>query len=123
MTELRDVLREHLRHHLAARDRDAVAALRTAIAAIDNAEAQPVPETSATEQLLGPSPSAEVPRRTIADAEAEALVRTEIEDLRDAAGDLRAAGRDDSSARADRQADVLAAILGGRPRASGPEPE
>ena len=32
MTELRDVLREHLRHHLAARDRDAVAALRTAIA-------------------------------------------------------------------------------------------
>ena len=38
---------------MVARDRPAVQAIRSAVAAIENAEAQPTDGTSATEQLLG----------------------------------------------------------------------
>jgi uncharacterized protein YqeY len=103
-----------------ARDRAAVAALRSALGAIANAEAvDPAqaprpdvghPEIAGTVVGVG---AAEVERRTLTDAEAEAIVRAEVAGRRSAASEYERAGQ---QARADllrAEARALSACLDG----------
>jgi uncharacterized protein YqeY len=85
-------MRSDLTVAMKARDRDAVVALRTALAAIANAEAVPVDEVPSppAEPIVGRAQ--EVPRRVLAPSDVEAIVRREVEDRRDTIEELR--GRD-----------------------------
>ena len=109
--DIRATLRRHLRERMAARDRTAVQAIRTAVAAIENAEAQPTDGSTATEQLLGLASSADVARRVVADREARELVAGEIDELRDAARQHREIGATASADTLTRQAELLEQIL------------
>ena len=108
---IRETLRRHLRERMVARDKPAVLAIRAAVAAIENAEAQPIDDSSATEQLLNASTSADVARRPVSDEDARALVAGEIEELRAAARHHRSIGQSESAAIIERQADLLRQIL------------
>lgn len=116
-----DELRSHLRRHLGAavrdRDRIAVAALREAIAALDNAEAIPLGgdlEAEAGEYVAGGVVglgAAEAERR-ILDAEAQrAIVRAEIETRLAAASTYDEHGQSARSADLRLGAEVLLAAL------------
>jgi hypothetical protein len=100
-----------------AGDRDLTAALRTALAALDNAEAVPcAPAEAAASSThvagghagLG---AAEASRRVLAEDEERAIVRAEVEDLRAAAAEYSAAGQDERAASAARTAGVLERLL------------
>lgn len=108
---IREVLRRHLRERMVARDRPAVQAIRSAVAAIENAEAQPTDGSSATEQLLGASASTDVARRLVSEQEARAVVVAEIAELDAAAREHRSIGRSDSAATIEQQAGLLRQIL------------
>jgi hypothetical protein len=81
---LRAVLRRDLVSAMKAREPDAVAALRTAIAAIDNAEAVPAPEArqAATSSHIAGARAglgaAEAARRNLSDSEQRAILRDQI---------------------------------------------
>ncbi|MEC3914988.1 hypothetical protein [Nocardia sp. CDC160] len=81
-TPLRERLRAALPTAMKARDRAAVAALRSALAAIDNAEA--VDGSDVRAGAIETSPvglgTAEVARRHLTESDITALVRTEIDD-------------------------------------------
>jgi uncharacterized protein len=121
---LRDRLRDGLPGAIKARDAAAVAALRSALAAIDNAEA--------VEQLPGPSPdaghthlagtvaglgAAEAERRSLQEAQVERIVQAEVDERREAARAYERAGQDDRARRLRAEADALSAYL------AGPAPE
>lgn len=111
---------------LAIRERDAVAvsALRTALAAIENAEAVSPAASEAEAEAKGPSPgpspvagsvlglgAGEVPRRDLTDADVERILRTEVAERLSAAGDYERHGQ---AARADRlraEATILSRYL------------
>ena len=81
---LRDTLRRDLTRAMKAREPDAVSALRTAIAAIDNAEAVPAPdETLATTSghIAGARAgigAAEAARRNLSPSEQQAILRDQV---------------------------------------------
>jgi uncharacterized protein len=114
-TDIRGRLGLALREALRARDRVAASALRSALAAIGNAEAVLPPS--------GPAPAgnlhiagaaegvgaAEAERRSLSEAEIGEIVRAEITERRDAAGQYERAAQADRAERLHREADVLAA--------------
>jgi uncharacterized protein len=102
-----------------ARDPAAVAALRSALAAIDNAEAVEV-RHAPTSSSGGVIPGAvaglgagEAARRDLSEPEVAAIVRAEVVDRRSAAAEYERAGRPDRAARLTAEADVLDAHLAG----------
>jgi hypothetical protein len=123
MSNVRSRLRVALRAAMKERDAAAMSALRSALAAIDNAEAVPAsrqrpaaPPSEAAPSEAAPSEAApsetvpiaggiaglggaEVARRAVTEEEAAATAAAEAADRRAAARDYRAAGRAD---RADR---------------------
>jgi len=117
-TEVQSRLQESLRAALKARDTAAVSALRSAQAAIGNAEAV-TPPTGA------PAPSgnrhfagvieglgaAEAPRRVLTEAQACEIVRAEISDRRNAAELYERSGHAERAALLRRGADTLSAVL------------
>ena len=116
---LRAALRQGLTAALKARDSDALAALRTAIAAIDNAEAIPAPVTPP--QLPATSPhiagasrgagSAEGARHQLSSGEVQGILREQIADHAREADRYDALGQADAASRLRRQARALAAFL------------
>jgi hypothetical protein len=121
---LRDRLRDGLPPAIKARDAAALAALRSALAAIDNAEA--------VDPLPGPSPdaghthlagtvaglgAAEAGRRSLQEAQVERIVQAEVDERREAARAYERAGQDDRARWLRAEADVLSAYL------AGPAPE
>ena len=113
-TGIRSVLRHLLKERMVARDREAAAVLRSAIAAIENAEAQAADDVSAAEALLagpGAPGAADVARRHVDDGEARAIVEREVAELDAAATEYGAVGQPDAAAAAARQAEVLRAAL------------
>lgn len=116
-TALRTRLRVELTARMRQRDRVAVATLRTALAALDNAEAVPVtplPRTGdgpVAQAVLGVG-AAEVERRALSEVDEVALVRAELASLDESVAELEALGRDDRAATAREQAHVLRAVLG-----------
>ena len=113
MSTVRSRLQSALRAAMKERDAAAMSALRSALAAIDNAAAVPVSGQlpAAAPSRAAPSENvpiaggvaglgaAEVARRAVTEEEAAAIAAAEAADRRAAARDYRAAGRAD---RADR---------------------
>jgi uncharacterized protein YqeY len=116
---MRDRLRHDLTAALKARDRTAVSALRSAIAALDNAEAveigdQQTASAATSPHIAGASAgagSADVPRRALADDEIKAIVTDQIEERRQAAREYDELGQTDAAQRLTAEADVLTRYL------------
>lgn len=110
-------LQQALLAALHARDTVAVSALRSAQAAIGNAEAV-VPPAAATghrQQHIAGSVAglgaAEAPRRALSAAETSRIIQAEISERQDAAGLYERAGHADRADRLRREAHALAAVL------------
>jgi uncharacterized protein len=108
-------LRRALASAMKARDHAAVAALRSAVAAIDNAQAvegPPAPRSGGViaEAVTGLG-AGDVPRRELSEDDIAAIVSAELADRRTAAADYERAGQVDAAARLTAEADVLAAHL------------
>jgi len=108
-------LREALSPALKARDRVAVAALRSALAAVDNAQAVDAPPAPRSGGVVAGAVTGlgagEAPRRELSEGEIVAIVRAEVDDRREAAADYERAGKTDAAGRLTAEADVLAALL------------
>ena len=125
---LQSRLRRELAAALRAHDQVAVAALRTALSALANAEAVPAPVTppggsaspgsaspSSGSHVAGTAPglgAAEAERRHIGAAEAQRIVRAEISERLTAADQYERAGHADRAARLRREAAVLSGVAG-----------
>jgi uncharacterized protein YqeY len=122
--DLQARLQRALRAALRTRDSVAVSALRSAQAAVGNAEAVVPPPGSAAPgasrhfagsvQGLG---AAEVPRRILTEDQASEIVRAEIAERHQAAALYDQSGHADRAARLRREADVLTAALSAGPPA------
>ena len=113
---MRTDLRRDLTAALKARDRVAVSALRSALAAIENAEAVPAPQPAAggDDRVAGSSlgvGSAESDRRVLTAADLHAIVRNEVTERVTAADGYAQHGRDDAAERLRAEADVLRRYL------------
>lgn len=110
---LRSALRADLVVAMKARQVEAVAALRSTIAAIDNAGAVPVggdPTDATSHHVAGATvglASTEAERRVLPDDELQAIVRSQIAERVHAAAALEAHGRGEAADRLRREADVL----------------
>jgi uncharacterized protein len=119
---LRARLQDALPAAIKARDGVAVAALRSALAAIGNAEAVAPPPGATAEaahaRLAGTVAgvgAAEAERRGLSEAEIEGIVRAEVAERRAAADAYERAGRPDRAGRLRAEADVLGGHLARRP--------
>jgi len=110
---LRRRLREALPAALKARDRAAVAALRSALAAIENAsavDAGSAPGLAIEESPVGAG-ATEVERRQLTDSDVREILLAEIGDRLGAAETYEGAGRHDRAERLRAEADLLVAYL------------
>ena len=115
-------LRAALTAALGSGDRVAAAAVRSALAAVGNAEAVDLaqgghadPAMGAGEHFAGARAglgAGEVPRKRLTDADITQIVRGEIDDRRSAAAEYDRLGHGGQAERLRREADVLAAVLG-----------
>jgi uncharacterized protein YqeY len=112
---LRPRLRRALLEAMRARDRAAVPALRSALAAIDNAEAVAVQHAATSEGVVAGAltglRAGEAPRRQLSEAEVVELVRAEVAGRRTAAAEYRQLGDSERASRLTAEADTLAALL------------
>jgi uncharacterized protein YqeY len=114
---MRADLRRDLSAALKSRDRAAIGALRSALAALENAEAVPADSSGSTgassEHVAGTVEhgAAEAPRRHLTEAEVRAVVEAEVHDRRSAALEYEQLGRGDHAVRLRAEADVLARYL------------
>ena len=98
-----------------------MAALRTTLGAIDNAEAVDVDELTARGGSIARSRTGvgagESPRRQLSEASVADVVRTEVADRESAAVEYDRLGRSDEARRLRREAEIIAAQLyrGGHP--------
>jgi uncharacterized protein YqeY len=111
-------LRGDLTAALKARDSVTVAALRSALAVLDNAGAVEVPASRAegTEHIAGATAgvgSTDIARRALTEDDVRAILRSQIEEHSRAAGEYARIGRDDLAERLRSEAEVLAAYLAG----------
>lgn len=115
---IRDRMRAALPPALKTRDKTAVAALRSALASIENAEAVATPESPipviSEGAIAGASAglgSADVPRRVLSETQVADIVRQEILDRRGAADAYEQTGHNEHARRLRDEADVLAGFL------------
>ncbi|MGW2237201.1 hypothetical protein [Streptomyces sp. NPDC001759] len=98
-----------------ARDKAAVSALRSTLAALDNAEAVPVDETEPRGSALEQSPVGvgvtERARRELSEHRVVDVVRAEAAERLEAAAQLTAPAHSDRAARLRAEADVLLRFL------------
>jgi uncharacterized protein YqeY len=115
--EIRAGLRRGLTAALKARDADAVAALRTAIATIDNAEAVPAPDArtrTASVHVAGAGGgigSTEAARRQLSAGEVRDILNGQVAEHAGEADRYDALGQADAAERLRRQARTLDAYL------------
>lgn len=109
-----DMVRAALRAQLAVairgRDSVGVAALRSALSALDNATAVPVGQPTATMAIAGLG-ATEVPRRELTGEETDRIMAGEIADRRAQAEAFDAAHREAEGAVARYQADLLQRVI------------
>lgn len=114
-----------LRRAIAGRDRAATAAIRSALAAIDNAGAiavSPGPASAAGPHVAGAAAglgAAERARRPLSEPEVAAIVAAEITDRLAAATDYDRRGRPDRAQRLRAEAAALADLAGSAAAGSG----
>lgn len=109
-------LRAALRSAMKARDHAALRAVRSALAAVDNASAVDGPEPTATEtgpiaKAVGGLGAADIPRRHLTEEEATDIVRTEMAERRSAAADYRRLGQWGEAHRLEAEAAILESLL------------
>jgi uncharacterized protein YqeY len=116
---VRQRLRSALREALRSRDVTAASALRSALAAIDNAEAIPFSRTSTTasssEHFAGAAAglgAAEARRRDLTEAEICDIVDAEIGEHLTAAAQYERGGHAEQGGRLRREAQVLGDVIG-----------
>ncbi len=119
LPELRALLRRDLTAAMKARQTDVVSALRTALAAIDNAEAIEVPRGDVM-TTSGPVAGAqagvgstEAARRVLTIEDVHALLREQIAERVSAADQYAAHGRHDAADQLRREAEVLQGYVPG----------
>lgn len=111
--ELRSALRTDLVTAMKARRPEVVSALRTALAAVDNAEAVAVPDASvesASEHVAGARVgvgAAETERRTLSVDEVRSLLRAQVQERITEAERYDSHGRSEAAERLRREADAL----------------
>jgi len=116
---LRDRMSAALPDAIRSRDRTAVAALRSTLAALANAEAVGVggrddPSATGSEHVAAAAAgvgAAEVSRRVLAEAEVVSLVRAEVEERLESAGVYDLHGQADRAERLRAEASVISAYL------------
>ena len=112
---LRERMAASLTASMKARDRVAVAALRSALARVSNAEAVHV-DTVAAAGALHDAPigagAADAPRRELTEADVRGIVEAEVAEHEHAAAHFTDVGRPDDAARVRAEAEVLRALLG-----------
>ena len=111
MIPLRERLRRALPIAMKSRDKSAVAAVRSALAAIDNAEAVPVTARAGAiaDSAKGPG-SAEAVRHELTESGIAAIVAAEITERESAAGQYRDAGQAERADRLSAEANALRRI-------------
>ena len=113
-TGLRDRMGAALTSSMKARDREAVVALRSALARVSNAEAvhvDSVPRAGAIEQARVGAGAADAPRRELTEDDVRGIVEAEVAENDQAAQHFTDIGRPDDAARVAAQADVLRELL------------
>ena len=113
---LRERMSAALPGAMRARDRVAVAALRSALAAVANAEAvhiDTVPRAGALEHAQAGHGAADAPRRDLTEADVRAVVEAEVAEHDHAAQHLLEVGRPEEAAAVAGQAQVLRTLLDG----------
>jgi len=115
---MRTKLREGLTAALKDRDRVAASAIRSALAAIDNAEAVPADpapvSTAGNEHVAGAAiglGAAEAERRHLTEGDIRSIVAAEVRDRTDTAAEYERHGRDDAAERLRTEAAVLSRYL------------
>ena len=113
---LRSRLRVALAAAMKARDAAALAALRSALSAIDNAEAIDPPSASrATSSVIAGAVTGhgagEIARRDLSETRIAEIVRAEVADRQAAAAEYGRLGRGDHATRLRAEAAALSAIL------------
>jgi len=114
---LRDALRRDLTSAMKAREPDAVSALRTVIAAIDNAEAVPAPDenpATTSGHIAGARAglgAAEAARRDLTGSQQQAILRDQITGYTTEADRYEALGQPGAARRLRDQARLLGAYL------------
>ena len=111
---LRERMGAALTASMRARDRVAVAALRSALARVSNAEAVHIdtaPRAGALHDAPVGAGAADAPRRELTEADVRALVEDEVAEHDGAAQHLTEVGRPDEAAVVTAQADVLRQLL------------
>jgi len=98
------------------RDRVAMSALRSALGAIDNAEATgadvpPAVESGVIAGGVGGLGAGEVARRDLSPADLAAVLHDEVTDRRTAANEYRTIGQDDAAAALDAEAEIIETVL------------
>ena len=116
MSETYARLRADLTAALKARDPVTVAALRSALTALDNAGAVEVPASKAegTEHVAGAAAgvgATEVARRELSEDDVRTILRSQVDELSRAAGEYGRMERDDIAQRLRSEAGVLAGYL------------
>lgn len=109
-------MRADLKGAMKARDKEAVSALRTALAAFDDAEAVavPLPPSSASAYVAGASVglgSSEVPRLELTVEDLRAIVQSQIAERAAEADTYTAHGQPEAADRLRRQVDLLRGYL------------
>lgn len=115
---MRASLRRDLTAALKSRDRVAIAALRSALAAIENAEAlpadHPVPSAAESKHIAGSAVglgAAEADRRQLTETDLRAIVEAEVHERSVAAREYEQLGRNDLAQRLRSEADLLRRYL------------
>lgn len=115
---MRSRMRRDLTSALKARDGTVVAAVKSALAAIDNAEAvaydRAPPQESNSEHIAGATAgagSSDVPRRMLSEVEMKTIVRGQVEERCEAADLYEKLGREGQATRLRREAAVLTEYL------------
>lgn len=115
---MRTDLRRDLTAAIKARDRVAVAALRSALAAIENAEASPVDTAKLSavddQHIAGAAVglgAGEGERLHLSDDDLQTILETEMRERSDAASEYERTGHHDVAQRLRREADVLSRYL------------
>lgn len=117
-TSAREALRAALKDAMKGRERDAVTALRSALAAIDNAEAvdaSPTKLETTSEHVAGASigaGSAEAMRRELSEVEIRAILEREMSERIEVAQEFESLGQLGEAARLRREAEALAPFIG-----------
>ena len=108
--QIREQMKADLTHAMKARQTHVVEALRSVLAAIDNAEAVPITATT----CVGPAPGQrnEAPRKVLSADDIRQIVQREVDERRAASRNYANLQQLDEAARLAQAADLIAAYLG-----------